>query len=94
MPTAEQERLIERYAEGPDRLEAALDLVPAEAPTSGDQGRLKCSGPLVWSFTAPDSETNSAHAGAFLPRSARKYPRSSATTRIGGSIPLDYDAHP
>ena len=58
MPTVEQERLIARYAEGPDRLEAALNFVPGEA--------LKWRpGPGKWSVHqvvvhCADSEANSA----------------------------------
>jgi hypothetical protein len=57
MPNPEQERLIAQYAEGPDRLEAALAQVPAEA--------LKWQpGPGAWSVHqvivhCADSETNS-----------------------------------
>ena len=90
MPNVEQERLIARYAEGPDRLEAALALVPVEA--------LKWSpGPGKWSVHqvvvhCADSETNSAMRVRYL--LGEESPTIIGYDQDRWVEALDYDAHP
>jgi len=90
MPNVEQERLIARYAEGPDRLEAALNLVPAEA--------LKwVPGPGKWSVHqvvvhCADSETNSAMRVRYL--LGEESPTIIGYDQDRWVKALDYDAHP
>ena len=90
MPNVEQERLIARYAEGPDRLEAALNLVPGEA--------LKWSpGPGKWSVHqvvvhCADSETNSAMRVRYL--LGEESPTIIGYDQDRWVDAMDYDAHP
>src|SRR5207342_2347412 len=90
MPNVEQERLIARYAEGPDRLEAALNLVPAEA--------LKWRpGPGKWSVHqvvvhCADSETNSHMRVRYLLGEAS--PTIIGYDQDRWVDEMDYDAHP
>ena len=90
MPTVEQERLIARYAEGPDRLEAALNLVPGEA--------LKWRpGPGKWSVHqvvvhCADSEANSAIRVRYL--LGEEAPTIIGYDQDRWVDAMDYDAHP
>ena len=90
MPNVEQERLIARYAEGPDRLEAALNLVPGEA--------LRWSpGPGKWSVHqivvhCADSETNSAIRVRYL--LGEDEPTIIGYDQDRWVDVMDYDAHP
>ena len=90
MPSAEQERLIAQYAEGADRLEAALNLVPAEA--------LKWRpGPGKWSVHevvvhCADSETNSAMRVRYL--LGENMPTIVGYDQDRWTEAMDYHAHP
>jgi hypothetical protein len=90
MPTAEQEGLIAQYAEGPDRLEAALNLVPEEA-------RKWVPGPGKWSvhqviIHCGDSETNSHMRLRYL--LGEDSPTIVGYDQDRWVDQLDYDAHP
>jgi hypothetical protein len=90
MPNAEQERLIARYAEGPDRLEAALALVPEEARTWSP-------GPGKWSVHqvvvhCADSETNAHMRVRYL--LGEDSPTIIGYDQDRWVAALDYDAHP
>jgi hypothetical protein len=90
MPNPEQDRLIARYAEGPDRLEAALNLVPAEA--------LKWRpGPGKWSVHqvivhCADSETNSHMRVRYL--LGEESPTIIGYDQDRWADVMDYESHP
>jgi hypothetical protein len=90
MPSVEQDRLIARYAEGPDRLEAAFNLVPTEA--------LKWRpGPAKWSVHhvivhCADSETNSHMRLRYL--LGEQSPTIVGYDQDRWVEDMDYDAHP
>lgn len=90
MASVEQERLIARYAEGPDRLEAALAQVPLEAL----QWR---PAPEKWSVHqvvvhCADSETNSHMRVRYLV--AEESPMIVGYDQDRWVDELDYHAHP
>ena len=90
MDRAEREALIERYAEGPDRFEAAVRQVPAEAM----QWR---PGPGKWSVHevivhCGDSETNSAMRVRYL--LGEYQPVIQGYNQDDWAVALDYHSHP
>ncbi|MGH7277599.1 MAG: DinB family protein, partial [Candidatus Rokuibacteriota bacterium] len=86
----ERERLIEQYAEGPVRLEAALDGVPAQARTWRPA-------PGEWSAHevvchCADSETNAAARIRYVV--AEKDPLVLGYDESAWAVTFDYHAHP
>ena len=90
LPPTERERLIQRYADGPARLEGALACVPAEA-------RQWRPAPGEWSahevvVHCADSETNAAARIRYVLCEAE--PLVLAYEQAVWAVALDYHGHP